>query len=162
MPTIFTPIFAHIPRFDRWWKTHFAHFGWLNHWWCHVFLVESARLLVTGWTPICPSVVLKKYQNILKPSDFTRLHPPSGHDTSCSRPCICHDVDRTSPSWKLAQRQTWWSLLQRAAHDRPSPWFWSFPKGEYLPKILRVEEKDSSHWGVNFGVLAASSWWYVY
>ena len=25
------------------------------------------------------------------------LKSPSGHDTSCSRPCICHGEDRTSP-----------------------------------------------------------------
>ena len=28
-------------------------------------------------------------------------------DTSCSMPCTCRDVDRTSPSWKQARRRTW-------------------------------------------------------
>ena len=46
------------------------------------------------------------------------------HDTSCSRPCICRDEDRTSPSSRLARRRTWWSLPQRAAHGMLSPQRW--------------------------------------
>ena len=49
---------------------------------------------------------------------------PSSLDTSCSRPCTCRGEDHTSPSWRLARRQTWWSLPRTAAHGMPSLQRW--------------------------------------
>ena len=68
---------------------------------------------------------------------------PSVRGTSCSRPCTCHDEDRTSPSWKRARRPTWWSLPRTAAHGTPSPqkslgrrmWAWSEFLSSWTPKL---------------------------
>ena len=49
---------------------------------------------------------------------------PSSRGTSCSRPCTCRGEDHTSPSWRLARRQTWWSLPRTAAHGMPSLQRW--------------------------------------
>ena len=51
---------------------------------------------------------------------FGSCYQPSILDTSCSMPCTCRDEDRTSPSWRQAQRQTWWSLPLTTARGMPS------------------------------------------
>ena len=57
----------------------------------------------------------KTYPNLSSP-----LVSPSFRGTSCSRPCTCHDEDRTSPSSRLVRRRTWWFPRPTTVHGRPS------------------------------------------